>query len=348
MRAERAPAATAATNGFDLNSVATSNISIATSTSGTCSNSDWSVAAVSAGDVSNDHTIRIDRATSTCQANSTILTITIGDGTKKLVNPAPTDAHGTQGVAETYSINIKTRDGGDATLDSSDVLVAPVEGVFVSATIDESLSFTVAAVTADSGSYCGITRTSNTPDSTAYSIPWGTLSTTYTAATHNAHQQLTVGTNAANGYEVYIEESDQMGRNGNTCTGTAPSAGDYTFSAGTCIRDTVCDGTGCTQTTLRDWGSDPSSYPGLGYSLEDATGTDAYFEYDDSAATFNAKQLADIQGSEDPTTAGAEIMSSTSTVSANSAYVCFRIDVPANQPAGFYYNTVKYTATPVF
>lgn len=336
-------AATAATNGFDLGGLGTSNVSV--SSSG-CANN-WTVTSVTDSDGSTDHQILISRSTNSCAAGSTI-TVTIGDSSKKLVNPAPTDEHTTQGVAETYSINIKSRDGGTNILDNSDVLVAPVEGVFVSATIDESLSFTVAAITANSGSYCGVTRTSSSPDSTAYSIPWGTLSTTYTAATHNAHQQLTVTTNARNGYEVYLQQTDQMGSNGNTCTGTAPSAGEYTFSSGICIRDTLCSASTCTETTLRDWGSDPSSYPGLGYSMEDVTLTDSVFEFDDSSATFNAKQIADDQGGEDETASGAEIMSNTGTTASSSSYICYRIDVPGNQPAGYYYNTVKYTATAVF
>ncbi|MFS8158708.1 MAG: hypothetical protein ACMG6E_00580 [Candidatus Roizmanbacteria bacterium] len=335
--------ATAATSGFDLGGVGTANVSV--SSTG-CANN-WTVAAVTDSDGSTGHLFRIDRNTNSCATGSTI-SVTIGDSSKKLINPAPSDQHTTQGVAETYSINVKTRDGSDFTLDQSDVLVAPVEGVFVSATIDESLSFTVAAVSANSGSYCGVTRTASSPDSTAYSIPWGTLSTTYLAATHNAQQTLTVTTNARYGYKVYIQESDQMGADGNTCTGTAPSTGNYTFSSGICIRDTVCDGTGCTQTTLRDWGADPSTYPGLGYSLQNVTGTDSKFQYNDSAATFNAKQIADDQGGEDETATSAEIMTSTGTTASSSSYACFRIDVPGDQPAGYYYNTIKYTATPFF
>ncbi|KXK07700.1 MAG: hypothetical protein UZ21_OP11001000922 [Microgenomates bacterium OLB22] len=336
-------AATAATNGFDLNSLSTTNVSV--SSSG-CANN-WTVASVTDSNGSTGHLIQINRSTNSCAAGSTI-TVTVGDGTTKLINPAPTDQHVTQGVAETYSINVKTRDGSDNTIDQSDILVAPVESVFVSATVDETLSFTVAGVTANSGSYCGVTRTSSTPDTTAYSVPWGTISTTYAAATHNTEHQLTVTTNAKSGYYVYALETDQMGMNGNTCTGTAPSAGDYTFSSGTCIRDTVCSASTCSESTLRDWGSDPSSYPGFGYSMEEVSGTDSTFEFDDSSATFNAKQFADEQGSEDETAANVHLMTSSAATSSSSSYVCYRIDVPGDQPAGYYYNTVKYIATPRF
>jgi hypothetical protein len=336
-------AATAATNGFDLNSLATTNVSVASSG---CDNN-WTVASVTDSNGSTGHLIQINRATNSCAAGSTI-TVTVGDGTTKLINPAPTDEHVSQGVAETYSINVKTRDGSDATIDQSDILVAPIEGVFVSATVDETLSFTVAAVTANSGSYCGVTRTSSSPDTTAYSVPWGPISTTYAAATHNTQHQLTVTTNAKSGYYVYALETDQMGINGNTCTGTAPSAGDYTFSSATCIRDTLCNASTCTEATLRDWTSDPSTYPGFGYSMEEVSGTDSTFEFDDSSATFNAKQFADEQGSEDETAANTHLMTASAATSSASSYVCYRIDVPGSQPAGYYYNTVKYIATPRF
>ena len=115
----------------------------------------------------------------------------------------------------------------------------------ISATVDETLSLTVAGITTDSGSYCGVTRTASSPDTTATSVPWGTLSPTYLAATHNTNHQITVSTNSTAGYKVYAEENDQMGKDGVACSGaTAGEAND-------CIQDTVCDGTGCTHQTYR-------------------------------------------------------------------------------------------------
>jgi hypothetical protein len=217
--------------------------------------------------------------------------------------------------------------------------------VLVSASVDETLEFTVAGVTDDSGTFCGQTRTSSTPNSTASTIPWGTLSSTYAAATHNAQQELTVSTNSSSGYKVYAQESDQMGLNGNECTGTAPSSGQYTFGSNYCIRDV---GVGSiSHTTADDWGTTPSTNYGFGYSLEDITGGSPKFEYDD--ADWQAKQFADDQGSEDETAADAEIMTQTTgPVSADNIYVCFRINIPSDQPSGFYYNVIKYTAVPIF
>lgn len=322
---------TTATNGFDISTIAAGDVTISNITG--CTSAGWGSATVTAGAAGTDHTISFTRSSATCAAAKAI-TVTI-DSTPGIINPAPITTH-TRGQADTYQINIKSRDGGNNVLDQSDVTVAPIEGVLVSATVDETLSLTVAGITADSGSYCGVTRTASSPDTTAYSVPWGTLSPTYLAATHNAQQTVTVSTNADTGYSVYIEENDQMGRDGVACTGN----GGESVS---CIQDTVCGSAPeCTESTTKDWGADPSSYPGLGYSLENSSGSDAVFLY--SGGTFTAKQIADIAASE----TRAAIMTNAGPVSGSIANVCYRIDITATQPAGYYFNKVKYTAVPIF
>jgi len=331
---------TLADNGFDLSTVAAADISVTG-----CTDGNWvATEIITCGTGSTDHTIRIDRQTSACAAASAI-TVTV-DSSPGVINPAPVNTAHTQGAADVYEINIKTRDGSDNTLDNSDVKVAPVEGVFVSATVDETLSFAVAAVTTDI-SVCGITRTASSPDSTVYSIPWGTVSSTYAVATHNAAQQLTVSTNALSGYKVYIEENDQMGRDGNVCTGATPSSGSFTFSAGTCIRDTLCGASPCSHTTSADW-TDMATYVGFGYSLANVSGTDAKFLYNESSRTFSSKTPADIEAPEVRSDTNAEIMTSSVPVSGSSVYACYRIAIGGTQPAGYYYNKVKYTAVPTF
>ena len=329
-------AATTATNGFDQGKIVLGDV---TAPASNCTQ--WGTIVVTAGDATNDLRIQIPKATATCAASSA-LTVIIGS-THNLINPAPLTTH-TQGVADSYQINIKSRDGSGNTIDQSDVSVAPVEGVFVSATVDETLSLTIAGISANSGDYCGVTRSSSTPDTTATAISWGTISSTYAAATHNTDQLVTVSTNAKSGYSVYIEENDQMGKDGNTCTGTTPSAGDYTFSAGTCIRDSVCQVSNCSESTETDW-TNMSTYVGLGFSMEDTSGTDATFEWDDGGAAFKARQIADVtQGGE----TRASIMYNTGPVSGSAANVCFRIAISNLQPAGYYYNKVRYTAIPIF
>lgn len=343
---------TVATSGFDLNGIAAANLAISTSTSGTCNNAHWSVgsATITEGSGTTDHTIRIDRSGSSCEANSTVLTITLGDSSIGIVNPAPMNAARTQGAADEYTINIKTRDNTDATIDNSNVMVAPVESVLISATVQETLSFAIAGV-ASSTEACGAGASTDVT-TTAMAVPWGTISSS--ATFYDAAQQLTVSTNANNGYAVTIQENDQMGKDGAACSGVAPSAGHYTFTGPTtCIRDTVCSGSTCSESAGYDW-TDAATYPGLGYSINNVGGdTDAAFLYSSNdpcttsagAGTFCARQIADVtEGSETPN----NVMYKTGPTDTADAYVCYRISIPGTQPAGYYYNKVRFTAIPRF
>jgi hypothetical protein len=316
---------TIAENGFDLGGVGTGDISVGSTT---CNNN-WTVTTVTPGDATNDHTILIDRHTDSCAAGSTI-TVTVGDVSNKLINPAPANDSSTpdhtQGVADVYTLNIKTRDGGDNTLDESNVKVAVIEGVLVSATVEETLSLTIAGTAP--GSFCGLTTDVTT---TATSVPWGTISNF--AAFQEAAQTLTVSTNADSGYSVKVEENDQMGKDGIVCTGA--TAGE----ANSCIQDTLCDADGCDEDTTADW-TDTAKY-GLGYSL---SGTDAEFEYGDSAGTFMSRHFADAEVPETKQ----QVMSNAGPVASSAVNVCYRLNVSATQPAGYYFNKIKYTATAAF
>lgn len=318
---------TAVTSGFDLNKIAAGNVSV----SG-CTPANWGTPVITVGSGTSDHTISIPRTTSSCAGGSAVVVTISGPG---IVNPAPITTGHTQGVADVYAVTVATRDGGSNTIDSSVPRAAVLEAVLISTTVDESLSFVVAGLS--SGTYCGNT----TIATTATAVPWGHLGSTNNF--YYAAQQLSVSTNAISGYTVTIQENDQMGKNGNVCTGTAPSAGNYTFGAGICIRDTVCSAGTCSETTSADW-TNATTYPGLGYSEASQSGTDAPFFYNELSRTFSSKQLADAGGGETP----AVIMSNSAPVSGSSIYLCYRISVPGNQPSGYYYNIAKYTATATF
>ena len=313
------------TNGFDLNGITEDDVS----TVG-CTDADWDTSeTITPGTASADSTIKISRTTAKCASGSTI-TVTI-DSDPGIVNPAPLLDSATQGTADVYTIGVETRDDSDNPLESVDIDVAPIEAVFVSTTVRETISFQVAGVAA-STTTCGQTTNITT---TAMSIPFATLAANDTF--YMGSQQLTTSTNADDGYSVKIEENDQMGKDGVTCTGASAGESDN------CIKDTTCDSTGCTESTSQDW-LDASTYQGLGYSLANVSGTDAAFTYDESSRTFSAKQIADQEASETKQI----IMSNGSPVSGSSIYVCYRLDVSNTQPAGYYYNKVKYTATATF
>ena len=315
---------TLATNGFDIGVIDSTNIS----TTSTGCNNNWTTVNPTAGGASADTTIRLDRNTDACGIGTTV-SMSIGI-TAPLINPAPITSGHTQGTADYYSLTIQTRDGSDNQIDTVNVMVAPVEGVFVSATVEETLSFTIAAVGVGS-SHCGASAVTDVT-TYAFAVPFGTLDITKGVEVFKeAEQQLTVTTNAASGYKVYTTEDDELGKDG----------ADSPF-----IPDTPCDSGPCTHTTAQDWVT-PATYHGLGYSLVNSSGTNATFQYSDG--TWNAKQFpneSELAGQYDD--ASAEVMSYTGPVSGSSVYVCYRISADGTQAAGYYYNKIWYIATPIF
>src|SRR4030066_1251729 len=225
-----------ATNGFDIKGGNTvlvdGDITVTGCTKGT--------ATVTAGGASADTTIMIP-VSAECVA-TTAVTVTLGNS--RIINPAPITAARTRGTADTYTINLKTRNATDQLLEDKDMIVAPVEGVFISATIDETLSFRVCGVDTDLSDTAAETSCFTTPrtlfnpaslniGTNAYSVPFGTM----TADTFkNGAQYIKASTNAASGFNITLEETDEMGKDGTPCTGN-PTA------EGNCIPDNTGDGT---------------------------------------------------------------------------------------------------------
>ena len=119
------------------------------------------------------------------------------------------------------------------------------------------------------------------------------------------------------------------------------------YDSNICIRDTLCDLQECNHTSSTDW-IDTATFVGFGYSLDNQSGTDAKFLYNESGRNFSAKTLADSESSESQFDSNAEIMTNAGPVENSSINVCYRIAIPENQPAGNYYNKIRYTAMPVF
>lgn len=312
-------------NGFDLNSLTKSEITV--STSG-CNNN-WNIGTITEGTQSSDHKIRLDRHIDSCAAGATI-TVTIGNSSTKMINPAPLTTPSTDGKADIYTIHVRSRDGSDNKLDQLDVRVALVGPVIVSATVGETFAFNLTGLPAASTA-CGVVTNITT---TSSAVPWGNITKPFTF--QNAAHLISVSTNAKDGYVVTANEDDQLKRKGFTCDGSDPGP------ATNCIRDTMCDNNLCTENLSSNWLNPKQA--GFGFSLENLEKTDGVFTFNENSYSFLARQFADQEAQESPVT----LMSGLAPTTGSSANICYRISIASSQPAGFYTNHLLYTATPRF
>ena len=249
-------------------------------------------------------------------------------GTNTPIAPATGTAH-TEGTADTYTFIVKNfalnANPNTATpYDATTGKVAHIESVRVTATVDPTISLSVAGI-ASGATRCGVATDVTT---TALSVPFGTmaLNTFKTLA-----QDVTVSTNAASGYVVTASENDQLGKDG----ATTPF-----------IIDALGNGGAMTESASAEWTT--ATINGFGFSLQNVDAASVAFQYTTATGnctgTFCSRQFADIVGSETPQT----IFSSTTVANAENVYVCYRLGVGATQAAGDYENQIIYTATGTF
>jgi hypothetical protein len=247
-----------------------------------------------------------------------------------IINPAPEDSH-TTGTANSHSIIIQHLDSGFSTIDTTTAAVGVIEAVKVTATVDATISFSIAGV-ASGQTRCGISTDVTT---TAAAVPFGSLSL---SAFGDAAQSLNVSTNASNGYSVTAVANDQLGLNGATCTG------DNTGSS--CIRDSAGDNTAMTHTTSDEWTS--TANKGFAYSLQNDDATAIAFQYTTAtgncSGTYCSRQFADAEDSQ----TAVELFSSTTVADSETIEVCYRIIPSVTNAAGDYENNITYTATATF
>lgn len=250
----------------------------------------------------------------TAEAASTAITMQFGSnaagGTIRIVNT----------TAGTSQLNVAGTYGDD----SQDTVLVLTAAVTVSATIDEVLTLTVAAVASGSCTTTGGT----TITSTSTTIPFGTITT---EAFYDICQSLTVNTNAGGGYTVTVY------------TVAGLDSGANAFAVGS------CDGS-CTLTTPNTWATATNN--GYAICMDDTTGN--------GAATANAgwdtaaeecggagqkfELVADIGASDAPST----IMSSATGVSTDVSLAGWRLSADAAQAAGAYTGTADYITTGTF
>ena len=211
-------------------------------------------------------------------------------------------------------------------VDSGVTAFAIISGVAVSATVPETLTFTIGAVV---NGTCDTTfGTFGGPASTATNVAYGEISSTETF--YHGCQDLTVSTNANDGYSVTGQETTNLR--------------DTTISMN--LSDSLGDSGSMSQTATSAWST--STNNGFGFACANATGTDCAM-----TATTWYSQFSCV-GSDaqcDPGT-GAEaaqsVMSNAAAVSGNASRIQYKLSVSATQAAGSYSNTVVYIATPTY
>lgn len=167
-----------------------------------------------------------------------------------LINPTKA---ATAGTADIWKVGIQTQDVSSVTLDNSTVAIGTIETVTVRATIDPSLTFSIAGINSgtavnNSNGGCGQSELTNSGiDSTATEVGLGVLSiapAVDTKLNNIAAQRLTVTTNGANGYSItatspgsLINPSTGFFLNSNTSPQVFPQTGHF-FGLHACGADT--------------------------------------------------------------------------------------------------------------
>ena len=256
-------------------------------------------------------------------------TLYIGNtnGTNTPIAPAPGDT--TEGTAESYPIIVKNfgnqANPNTATpVDTTSARVAHIEAVRVTATVDPTISLSIAGVSSGA-TRCGVSTDITT---TALAVPFGTMTlNTFKTLAHD----VTVSTNATGGYVVTASENDQLGKDGATSPNIADAPGNTTLES-----ESVSD----------EWTT--ATVNGFGFSIQNVDAASVPFQYTTATGnctgTFCSRQFADITGGETAQT----VFSSTTVANAENVYICYRLSVGATQAAGDYENQITYTATGTF
>lgn len=248
-----------------------------------------------------------------------------------LINPTKSAAAGT---ADIWRVTITTQDSGSTTLDSAKAIVGTVDAVQVQASIEPTLTFTIAGL-ANSANYntsasqCGSETSNSGIDSTATSVNLGILSS---GTINKAGQTLTVSTNASTGYTITATSSghlinagggfwlpDANGGNGLTAVDTpAPAA----ITAGTAAFGISPCGSRVPTSSPTWGGTGQTVTSGALFSNPYNTGVNGYYS---TVASY---------------TGGA--------VTSEITVIRYAAAVAATTPAGTYTTYYTYVATPAF
>ncbi len=279
-----------------------------------------------------DMTITVTSTAGTYIATGSCVVVRFGtnavfgaSGTLQITNPGKTAAAGTADIND-----VKITFTGTPSADTGTALVATIEGVTVSVTVDSTLSFSMAGVAAASCSQGG-PGASSTITTTTSTVPFGSSGITSNTFYKGCHL-LTVSTNASSGYAITVEENTNL-----------ISAG------GAVIQDTICGANFCGDTisaaSTTPWST--STDNGFGYTC-DGTNCSSFFnsatEYNTFPCRGTTAQCDPGSGDESANTP----ISSSIPVSAVTSTIVYKLSISGTQTAGSYSNTITYIATPTF
>jgi hypothetical protein len=230
-------------------------------------------------------------------------------GTNQIQNP------GSEG---SFEINIT------AGTDTGATRVVVINSVAVTASVDTIFTFAVSGV--DVG--VSINGETTTGSSSTTSIPFGKLEN---ASATTSAQQLTVNTNASNGYVVTVQsDSNLQSTTGGVIDG---------FSNGTDIDTPV---TWASQPLGNDI-DDPTTWGHWGFTTDDATTTRS------AGDEFDANEFAAVSSSTARVVMSHDGPANGSGTGVGTTYVAYKVEITALQEAGDDYSTnLTYVATPTF
>lgn len=241
-------------------------------------------------------------------------------GVRQILNPAK--SAGT-GIADTPSISMTGTFG-----DTGSALVAIIDTVAVTVTVDQSLSFTIAGVASGS---CSIDGAATAVTTTANTVPFGSSGLAVDTFYKGCHT-LTVSTNASGGYSLATSENTSLSR-----------------AASSLIPDSTCDsGTTCTSAiaSANTWATALGN-PGFGYTCNSG-GCNASFSSGTKFVHFPCAGTVTTQCTPTGSEANTVPISSAGPVAAQASTIGYKLSFSGTQAAGAYSNTIVYIATPTF
>ncbi len=271
----------------------------------------------------------VSAPTITCVINTsavspeTVITITVGSVSPALINPTKS---ATTGTADLWKMFIQTWGNSSNKLDSARATIGTIDSVQIQATLEPTLTFTIAPVSGviNNGNKTGCTNTESVNSGIASTTTTVNLGLLKPSKINISAQLLTVTTNSTNGYVLTATSSGHLRNPANGAfvkDGTTPTTmtiGNPWFGIHPC-------GLNVNSTT---WGTGPTG-----------SGKNAKYAWPTTTTALNLASAA---------TGPIGNSASTGGVGAGLTSVEYAATIDNSVPAGAYTTSVTYTATPTF